>query len=105
MSNNDHSIQRLAELIQLVRKGDHESLAKVREQLGKTREEIAKKVGVSERQLGHWEQGVQEPSSVYHVFWKLRLSDHIDNEIAMLLGTENAELITQFWEIMWRLND
>ena len=104
MSNN-HSVQRLADLIQLVRKGDRVSLTELREQLGKTREEIAKKVGVSEHQLGHWELGVQEPTGVYHIFWKLRLSDHIDNEIAVLLGTENTELITQFWEIMWRLNE
>ena len=104
MSDN-HSIQWVANLIQLVRKGDHVSLAELREQLGITREEIAKKVGISEHQLGHWELGVHEPTSVYHIFWKLRLSDHIDNEIAVLLRTENTELITQFWEIIWRLNE
>ena len=105
MSDNHSSLERISDLIRLVRKGDSMSLTKVRKQLGKTREEIAKKLGVSEQQLEYWESGEQEPSGIVHSSWKLRLSDYIDEEISLLIGTENPELVTHFWEILWRLDD
>ncbi len=73
--------------------------------LGWTQQEIADKVGVSEHQLKCWEIGDQQPSGKQHSFWKLRLSDYVDEEISTLIGTKNAELVTNFLEILWRLND
>ena len=105
MSNNNHHLQQLENLIRLVRKGDPVSLTELRNQLGKTRKEIAAKVGVSEHQLKCWELEEQQPSGKLHSFWKLRLNDYVDEEISALIGTKNAELVTHFWEILWRLND
>ena len=104
MSNNNHSLQWVQDLIRLVKKGDSASLAELRNQLGKTRTEIADKVGVSEQKLKYWELGEQQPSSRFYSFWKLRLSDYVDKEISDLLRTKDAELVTQFWELMWRLD-
>ncbi len=105
MSNNHHSLQRVSDLIRLVKKGDTPSLAELRNQLDKTREEIADKIGVSEQQFKYWESGEQQPSGILYSSWKLTLSDHIDTEISALISTENPELVTHFWEILWRLDD
>jgi transcriptional regulator with XRE-family HTH domain len=105
MSNNNHHLQQVEELIRLIKKGDPISLTELRNQLGKTRQEIADKVGVSEYQLECWELGEQQPSGKHHSFWKLRLSDYVDERISVLIGTRNAELVAQFWGILWRLND
>ena len=105
MSNNNHSLQQVENLIRLIRKGDAVSLTKLRNQLGITSNEIANKVGVSEHQFRQWELGEQQPSGEYHSFWKLRLSDYIDEEISALIGTKSHELVIHFWEILWRLND
>ena len=105
MSDNHHDLQQVENFVRLVKKGDPESLTELRNQLGKTRKEIAAKVGVSEHQLKYWELGDQQPSGKEHSFWKLRLSDYIDEEISTLIGTKNAELVTNFWEIVWRLHD
>lgn len=105
ISNDHHSMQQVENLIRLVKKGDFVSLTKLRHQLGKTAEGIANEVGVSVHQFRSWELGEKQPSNIWHAFWKLRLSDYIDDAISTLLGTDNAEIVTKFWEIMWRLND
>ena len=105
MSNNNHSLQRISDLVRLVRKGDSVSLTELRNQLGKTTDEVAAKIGVSERQLKSWELGEEQPSGILHSAWKLRLSDYVDEEISMLISTDNPELVTNFWEILWRLHD
>lgn len=105
MSNNHHNLQQVENFIRLVKKGDPVSLTELRNQLGIVRKEIADKVGVSEHQLECWELGEQQPSRKHHSFWKLRLSDYVDEEISVLIGTKNTDLITKFLEILWRLND
>ena len=104
MSNNHHSLQQVEDFIRLVKKGDSASLAELRNQLGKTRTEIADKVGVSEQQLKYWELGEQQPSTRFYSFWRLRLSDYVDEEISVTLRIKDAEFVTQFWELMWRLD-
>jgi transcriptional regulator with XRE-family HTH domain len=105
MSDNHHDLQQIEDFIRLVKKGDPGSLAELRNQLGKTRKEIADKVGVSEHQLKCWELGEQQPSGEHCSFWKLRLSDYVDEKISTLLGINNAELVTNFWELLWRIDD
>lgn len=105
MPNNNHHLQHVENQVRLIKKADHSSLTKLRGQLGKTRKEIAEKVGVSEHQLEYWELGKLQPSCTQHSLWKLRLSDYIDEEISALIGTKNTELVTHFLEILWRLND
>ena len=97
-------MQQLEDLIRLVKKGDHASLTELRNHLGKTSKEIADKVGVSEQQLGRWELGEQQPSNKHYILWKIKLSDCIDEKISTLIGTSNPELVTHFWEILWRLD-
>jgi DNA-binding transcriptional regulator YiaG len=97
--------QQVEHLIQLVKKGDPASLAQLRRELGRTQKEVAAKIGISEYQLGRWERGEQQPTGKYYTQWKLRLSDYVDNVIAVLLGTEDGNVITQFWELMWGLID
>jgi DNA-binding XRE family transcriptional regulator len=105
MLNNNHHLQQLEDWIRLVKKGDPTSLMELRNQLGKTSREIADKLGVSEQQLCCWERGEQQPSGILHASWKLALSDYVDEEISTLINTGNPELVTHFWEILWRLND
>jgi transcriptional regulator with XRE-family HTH domain len=105
MSNNNHHLQQLETFIRLVREGDPVSLKELREQLGKTRKEIADKIGVSEHELKCWELGEQQPSSKHHSFWKIRLNDYVDERIAVLIRTKDTKLVTHFWEILSHLSD
>ena len=105
MVGQSYSLQQVEHLVRLVKKGDASSLAQARQELGKTQKEIALQVGVSERQLGRWEKGEQQPSRTHYVLWKLRLSDYVDGLISGLLGTNNMDVITRFWELIWELID
>ena len=99
------SRQQVEHLIRLVKKGDASSLTQLRQELGKTQEEIASRIGVSERQLGQWEEGEQQPSGRHYAHWRLKLSYYVDGTISDLLGTEDTEIITRYWELMWGLID
>ena len=103
-SKRTFSLREVEELIWLVRQGDAQSLTQLRHRLGRTGKELADLVGVSEEQLEKWEGGDEEPSSLHHAFWKLKLSDYVDEEVSRLLHTDNREVINQFWELIWRLN-
>ena len=105
MAEQPYSRQQVEQLIRLVKKGDASSLTQLRQKLDKTQKEVATKIDVSEHQLERWEKGEQQPSGIHNAHWKLRLSNYIDDVIAKLLGTEDTEVITQFWELMWGLID
>jgi len=100
-----YSLQQVEYLMQLVKKGDSLSLTQLRQELGKTQMEIATKIGVSEHQLGKWEKGEQQPSGRYFAQWRLKLSYYVDDVISDFLGTEDVEIVTRYWELMWRLID
>jgi len=84
--------------VRLAKKGDASSLTMLRQKLGKTQKEIASNVGVSERQLRRWEEEEQQPSDIHLDYWKLGLGGYIDPLISELLGTEDMDAITRFWE-------
>ena len=105
MPDNHYSMQQVEGLIRLVKKGDSASLAELRQQLGKTVEEMAERVGVYADEFMAWETGKKQPTDGRQAFWRLRLSDYVDDAIIGLLGTSDSELVTKFWEIMWRLNE
>ncbi len=103
MVGQTYSRQQVEYLIRLVKNGDVYSLTQLRQHLGKTQMEIALEIGVSESQLGLWEQGKEQPSGIHHAHWKLKLSNYIDDAISDLLRTENKGVITRFWKLMWSL--
>lgn len=105
MAEQTYTMQQVEQLVRLVKKGDASSLIQLRQKLGKTQKDIALKIGVSEDQLERWEKGEEQPSRKNHAQWKLKLSVYIDEVISDLLGTDDAEINTQFWELIWRLTD
>ena len=80
-------------------------MTELREKLGRTEKDVASLIGVPENQIMKWEKKKEQPSSLELAWWKLKLSDYVDEEISQLLRTRNKEVIAQFWELIWRLND
>jgi DNA-binding XRE family transcriptional regulator len=104
----DGSETKLAEIISLVgfvRDGNFASLAKARQGLGITLSDLSALIGVSENTLNAWEREAETPSHKNHIAWKLKFGSFIEEKIAGYLGTTDPELIHQFWESVWRLND
>jgi DNA-binding transcriptional regulator YiaG len=99
------TINKIERLVGLVRKGNVVSLTQARLELGVTLRELARVMGVSESTLKAWETAVETPPQKYLIAWRLKMGDFIDEMISSFIGTSNEELITQFWEIMWRLNE
>jgi DNA-binding transcriptional regulator YiaG len=97
--------QRVENLIRLIKRGNSASLSQARNELGITLAEFADNFGIPKEQLAKWESGVEQPSDKDYIRWKLKLSNLVDAAIAGLLGTEDTNTITQFWELMWELVD
>ncbi len=102
---NGHYFAQVESLVLLVKRGSASSLTELRERLGRTEKDIASLIGVPEYQIMKWEKKKEQPSSLELAWWKLKLSDYVDEEISQLLRTRNKEVIAQFWELIWRLND
>jgi transcriptional regulator with XRE-family HTH domain len=100
-----NSMQQVEQLIRLVKNGDATSLTQLRLKLGRSQKDIALMVGVSEYQLRRWERGEEKPSKAQHTRWKVKLGECIDGSISDLLGSRDAEVNTQFWELIWRLTE
>jgi hypothetical protein len=62
-------------------------------------------VGVPAKLLASWENGKTEPEHRQLIAWRLKMGDLVDSVIANYLNTDNPELVTQFWELLWRLGD
>jgi len=95
--------KRVEKLVWLVKKGDAASLKHLRTELKKSRRELAGALKISERLLGRWERGEVKPSKKQLITWRLFLSRYIDDVICELLGIKNMEVVTHFWELMWKL--
>ena len=100
-----NSVKQVELMVRLLKKGDAPSLARLRQELGRSQQEVALKLGIPEQQLEQWEKGEKSPSGKRYTQWKLKLSYYVDDVISDLLGTENAEVSTQFLEVMWGLVD
>lgn len=105
MVNSTFTIEDIECVVGLIRRGDQASLAKARQKIGIPVSQIASSVGISENLLNKWENGKAKPENGQLIAWRLKLGDFLDEKIAAYIGTANKDLITQFWEIMWRLND
>lgn len=97
-------LQRVENIMLLVKHGDASSLKKLRTILGKSPNEIASLIGVGAEDLEKWEKGEAQPTSLKHAHWKLKLTDFVDVEIARFLGTDNPEVVIPFWQLIWTLN-
>jgi DNA-binding transcriptional regulator YiaG len=92
-------------LIGLIRQGNPFSLAKARRQLGVTPSELSALIGISEDTLNAWEIEQDTPSQKFLISWRLKLGSFMEQKMASYLRTTDPELIHQFWEILWKLND
>jgi DNA-binding transcriptional regulator YiaG len=99
------TIEEIENAVGLVRRGDSVSLAEVRRYLGISARGIADSLGITEVILKSWEDGKTKPANNQLIAWRLKIGDFVDERIASYIRTNNKDLITQFWEIMWRLND
>lgn len=95
----------LERYIALLKKGDASSLKQLRCLLGKTQPELAREIGVSEDALEAWEVGEQQPSGTQLARWKIKLASYIDEKIAVILSTQNSEVSSSFWSLLWELVD
>ena len=80
-------------------------MEKLRHLLGKTRRELALDIGVTEQTLEMWENGNQKPSSSNRAKWRIKLGSYIDKRISTLLETEDNEISTKYWALIWELID
>jgi DNA-binding transcriptional regulator YiaG len=99
------TLDEIERIIGLIRKGNPGSLAKARSIVGIETGEFSILMGISDNLLIAWETEKESPSQKSLITWRLKLGDFIEGKIASYLRTDDPELIHQFWEIMWRLND
>lgn len=98
-------IDEIDSLIGLVKIGNAVSLAKARRELGVTIKELSTHMGVSENILYAWETESETPPHKNLLAWRIKVGNLLEEEIANYLGTSDPDVIHQFWDIMWRLND
>ena len=92
-------------LIKLLKKGDAPSLEELRHQLNIARDDLAAEIGVAEELLEMWENDWDRPSGAQQATWKIRLSNHLDDKISSFLETEDSEIISNYWALIWELVD
>lgn len=92
-------------VIRLIRKGNAFSLAQARQKMGITRGQISAQMGVSEITLEAWELERNIPPHKCLIQWRLKLSDFLEEKIADYIRTDNPQLIQQFWELLWMMQD
>jgi transcriptional regulator with XRE-family HTH domain len=98
------SIRSVTELVGLVKRGDRTSLFLLRERLGCSRAELAAHISIPESQLATWEENRETLSAGQQALWRVKLSDYLNLEIRAVLGTDNADLLGHFWDLLWRLS-
>lgn len=103
MNHGEVDFSKVSGLITLIRNGDGPSLGKLRELIGQSPYDISTNLGISEQELTRWERGMVMPDSKQMTKWRLKLSHDIDGEVSRLLGTENPDVLHEFWELAWRL--
>ena len=91
------------DLIRLLKKGDIESLAYLRNLLEVKSNDLAHEVGVSSQTLELWEKGKEQPLGLHYALWKIKLSSYIDERINKFLGTNDSEITGKYWALVWDL--
>jgi transcriptional regulator with XRE-family HTH domain len=98
-------IDKIDSIMGLVRIGDAASLAKARQELGISLNELSKLMQISENTLNAWETKVEIPPHKNLLAWRVKIGSFLEEQIANYLGTTDPDMIHQFWDLMWRLND
>lgn len=98
----DRSLERC---ISLLKKGDAASLRQLRIILDRTRPELAQKIGISEQKLELWETEMQQPTGLQRARWKIKLASYVDEKISAVLNTQDNEISSRFWSLIWELVD
>jgi len=93
--------QQVNNLITLLRSGDAKSLKQLCNLLAIDSNDLANQIGVSAQTLELWEKCEEQPLSLNHALWKIKLSSYIDKEISAFLGTNNIEITNKYWALMW----
>jgi DNA-binding XRE family transcriptional regulator len=99
------NISEIEYLVGLLYQGNAASLAKARQEMGITLNQLSALIDISADTLNTWETGAENPSQRQLIAWRLKTGDFLEEKMSHYLGTDNPELIMQLWEIMWRLND
>lgn len=90
-------------LIRLLRRGDVRSLTQLRNLLAIKPGDLAHQIGVSAQTLELWEKGEEKPSGLHYALWKIKLSSYVDDNISVLLGTNDSEIANKYWALVWDL--
>jgi hypothetical protein len=98
-------IDKIDSIMGLVRIGDAVSLAKARQELGITLNELSTLMHISDDTLHDWETEAESPSHKNLLAWRVKIGSFLEERIANYLGTTDPDMIHQFWDLMWRLND
>jgi len=95
--------QHVNNLIRLLRSGDAQSLTQLRNLLAIDSHDLAHQIGVSAQTLELWEKGEKKPLGLHYAIWKIKLSSYLDNKISLLLGTNDSEITSKYWALVWDL--
>jgi DNA-binding transcriptional regulator YiaG len=96
-------VQSVTGLVGLVKKGDCSSLSLLRNRLGRSRAELAVRIFITESRMAAWEENLETPTTSQMALWRVKLSDYLTAEIRSILNTDNEELLSHFWDLLWRL--
>ena len=105
ISEDRHGMQKVDNLIALLKRGDASSLAQLRNLLDVKLNDLALEIGVSEQTLGFWESDKNQIPSSYSTHWKVKLGSYLNEKIATYLRTENDDLTQKYWALIWELID
>jgi DNA-binding XRE family transcriptional regulator len=103
MSEELSKTQQVNNLIRLLRSGDAKSLLQLRNLLAIDSYDLANQIGVSEQALEQWENGDEQPLGLHYALWKIKLSSYIDERISISLGTNDSEITSKYWALVWDL--
>jgi DNA-binding XRE family transcriptional regulator len=98
-------MSKMDDLVRLLKKGDAPSLTQLRKLLSIKRKDLASDIGIPEETLELWEDGKERPTSLNSALWKIKLGSHLDKKISTLLGTEDNEVTSKYWSLIWELVD
>ena len=103
MLKEQSKAQQVNNLIRLLRIGDSKSLLQLRNLIGIKPSDLATQIGVSPQTLEKWENGEEQALSLHYAFWKIKLSSYIDERISKSLGTNDIEITSKYWALVWDL--
>ncbi len=105
MPQGNNTSRSLERYISLLKKGDAASLKQLRILMNRTQLELAQLISISEQKLEQWEAETQQPTGLQRAKWKIKLASYVDEKISAVLNTQNNEISSRFWSLIWELVD